>query len=293
MRSPGRAISAIHLPQWRAFPTSDLRFARSTDGGRTFEPAIYVNDDAGAAVTSHTFHDMVVGPDGTGYVSWIDGRRGLDDPDIRVAASRDGGISFGAGTIVDEGVCPCCRTAIAAGPDGTVYAAWRKHFAGGVRDVVVARSTDGGLSFGEPVPVADDGWVFPGCPHAGPALAVAPSGTLHVGWYTGKDGAAGLFLATSDDGGMTFGAPTTLLEGDWVPPSQLTLAADEHGEVWVAWEDRRVVEPGFHLTSVARATEPGPLSSGVYPSLAAAAGDLGVAWLEGGTVKLRVRGLAP
>src|SRR5690606_27884878 len=30
----------------RRFPASNLRLARSLDGGRTFEPAIFVNDDA-------------------------------------------------------------------------------------------------------------------------------------------------------------------------------------------------------------------------------------------------------
>src|SRR5690606_37174171 len=84
------------IVEGRAFPASDLRFARSTDGGRTFEPAIFVNDDAGGPAASHTFHDMVVGPDGTVIVSWIDGRRALSDPDIRLAASRDGGASFGS-----------------------------------------------------------------------------------------------------------------------------------------------------------------------------------------------------
>src|SRR5690606_24771879 len=53
----------------RRFPASDLRLARSTDGGRTFEPAVTVNDDAGGLPSSHTFHDIAVAPDGTVYVS--------------------------------------------------------------------------------------------------------------------------------------------------------------------------------------------------------------------------------
>ena len=281
------------IVEGRAFPASDLRFARSTDGGRTFEPAIFVNDDAGGPAASHTFHDMVVGPDGTVIVSWIDGRRGLSDPDIRLAASRDGGASFGSSVVVDAGACPCCRTALAVGPEGTIYVAWRKHFPGDVRDVVVARSTDGGRSFDEPVRVAADGWVFPGCPHAGPALTVAPDGTLHVGWYTGKEGGAGLFRATSVDGGLTFGAPDPLLEGDWVPPSQLSLAADAHGEVWVAWEDRRLEDPAFHLAPSSRSTEKTIPTAGVYPSVATAGARVGVAWLEAGAVRLRMHESSP
>ncbi|HEV3048836.1 MAG TPA: sialidase family protein, partial [Longimicrobium sp.] len=58
----------------RRFPASDLRFARSTDGGRTFSPAVTVNDDAGGIPSSHTFHDLAVAPDGTVWASWIDSR---------------------------------------------------------------------------------------------------------------------------------------------------------------------------------------------------------------------------
>src|SRR5262245_87079 len=58
----------------RRFPASDLRFARSTDGGQTFEPARTINDDAGGQPTSHTFHDLYVDREGTVFASWIDGR---------------------------------------------------------------------------------------------------------------------------------------------------------------------------------------------------------------------------
>src|SRR5690606_2687359 len=182
----------------RRFPASDLRLARSRDGGRSFEPAVYVNDDAGGLPASHTFHDVAVLPDGTVLVSWIDGRaraaaeaaanaggsgaptgsaRGgspaasggaghhgghgaLEEPSsqIRVARSLDGGRTFGPSVLVAEQACPCCRTSLAVGPSGEVYLAWRAVFAGSIRDVVVARSDDGGRSFRPAIPVHDDGW---------------------------------------------------------------------------------------------------------------------------------------
>ncbi|MSS73013.1 MAG: hypothetical protein EXS64_16195 [Candidatus Latescibacteria bacterium] len=69
----------------RRFPASDVRLARSTDGGRTFGPAVTVNDDAkgyrttaeaGGMPASHNFHNLVVAPDGAVYVSWLDSREG-------------------------------------------------------------------------------------------------------------------------------------------------------------------------------------------------------------------------
>jgi hypothetical protein len=51
---------------------------------------------------------------------------------------------FREGVVVDRDVCPCCRTGPATGPDGSVYVVWRRIFEGGVRDIAIARSTDGG-----------------------------------------------------------------------------------------------------------------------------------------------------
>jgi hypothetical protein len=251
----------------RRFPASDLRLARSADGGRTFAPAVTVNGDAGGIPSSHTFHDLAVGADGTVWVSWIDSRvkdaaraarprpasapaaahghghramaeeDGLPPSEIRVAKSADGGRSFGPEIVVDTAPCPCCRTSLAVAGDGTVYLAWRKEYGGDVRDVVVARMAAGGAAFSAPVRVHADGWVFPACPHAGPSLAVDAGGRLHVGWYTGKEDRQGLWYARSNDGGRTFGAPEALVAGADVPPSQAALSADGDG-VLMAWDDR-------------------------------------------------------
>lgn len=288
----------------RRFPASDLRFARSTDGGRSWEPAVTVNDDAGGTPSSHTFHDLAVAGDGTVYASWIDSRRRdalraaaggdadeaeLPGPEIRVARSTDAGRSFGPSVVVDSESCPCCRTSLAAGPDGAVYVAWRKVHAGDVRDVVVARSGPGELRFGAPARVHDDGWIFAGCPHAGPSLAVDAGGRVHVGWYTGREGRQGLWYAVSDDGARSFGAPAALVTDDWVPPSQVRLGAA--GErVWIAWEDRRRERPRWLLGRAGASggvEEVGDGQPGVLPSVAAAGSSAAVAWLDDGAVRAR------
>jgi hypothetical protein len=250
------------------FAASDLRFARSTDGGRSFEPAIYVNDDAGGLPATHSFHTMAVGGDGTIYVSWIDTRAkdqaraalvhapsaagqgdphaghggdsdaGLPGSELWIARSTDGGRSFSPGVVVDHDICPCCRTGLAVAPDGAVYVVWRKIFDGDVRDIAIARSEDGGRTFSAPAPVHRDGWVFPGCPHAGPSVAVTDDGRVHVAWYTGREGAQGLYYAASSDGGRSFGEPLALVADEWVPPSHVRLAA-RGSTVWAAWDDRR------------------------------------------------------
>jgi hypothetical protein len=292
----------------RRFPASDLRFARSADGGRTFAPAITVNDDAGGIPSSHTFHDLAVAADGTVWVSWIDSRAkdaaraarppsasppaaaghghkhmGDDDlppSEIRIAKSTDGGRTFGPGMVVDTAPCPCCRTSLAFGPDGSVYLAWRKEYGGDVRDVVVARLDAGAAAFSAPVRVHTDAWVFPACPHTGPSLAVDARGRVHVGWYTGREGRQGLWYARSDDAGRTFGARAALVTGPDVPPSQVALSA-RGDEIVAAWDDRP--EKGIRRLALARIGADGEMvrvqgGEGRIPALEARGGAALVAW---------------
>jgi hypothetical protein len=310
----------------RAFPRSDLRFAASTDGGRTFGPTITVNDDAGGPPSSHTVHNVVVAPDGRVIVSWLDARvrdraraaleasgrlqpeapashshgetmraheasaaeASLPGSEIRAASWSPGDPSFSPSTVVDGNTCPCCRTAMAIGPEGTLFVAWRKVYPGNVRDVVVARSTDGGRSFSAPVRVHADGWVYDGCPHAGPGLAVDAAGKVYAGWYTGKEGAQGLYVARSGDGGRSFGEPLPLLRADWVPPSQVKLAA-AGDRVWASWDDRRPSRKVVHLARVDGGTlrEVGEPVPGSSPALDVGHDGGCLAWLDGDSVRMR------
>lgn len=298
--------------QGRRFPASDLRFARSTDGGRTFGPAVTVNDDGGGVPSSHTFHDLTVGPDGTVWVSWIDSRvkdaaraarpapqpapaghghghmgdEDLPPSEVRVARSTDGGRTFGPSVVVDTAPCPCCRTSMAAGQDGSLYLAWRKEYGGDVRDVVVARMAPGGAVFGAPVRVHADGWVFPACPHAGPSLAVDAHGRLHVGWYTGREDRQGLWYARSDDGARTFGTPEALVTGADITPSQVSLSPSGKG-ILLAWDDRP--EGGRHV-ALARVDEEGRMTpigtvEGRIPALESTGAGTLVAWHDKQTVR--------
>lgn len=283
----------------RAFPASDLRFARSTDGGQTFEPTIFVNDDAGGAPTSHTFHNIAVADDGTIYVSWIDGRArtatgvqsgghgahgmAVDEgagPQIRVARSRDGGRTFEPSVVIAEGACPCCRTSLAIA-DGSVYIAWRDVAEGSIRDVVVARSSDGGSTWSAPTAVHADGWRIDGCPHAGPALAATADGRIHIAWYTGAPDRPGVHYASADST-LAFGAPGPLLTGEWVPPSLVALAGIGN-DVIAAWDDRRADVPVLRIGDPLDAAAAIRVD-GLAPAVAANGGSRVVAWLRNDTI---------
>jgi hypothetical protein len=270
----------------RRFPMSALRHVRSDDRGRTWSAPATVTD-GGEAFGSHNFHALHAGADGAVYAAWLDGRHGKSA--AYVARSADGGRTWATNVRVSaEEACPCCRTAIATAPDGTLYLAWRGVLPGGIRDVVMARSTDGGVSWSEPTRVHADDWKFDGCPHAGPSVRVDSAGAVHVAWWTGKEGAAGTWYARSDDGARTFAAPVALGVAELSRPAHVQLALGADGVVAAAWDDGTVRTPAVRLR-VSRDggrtfAEPTTVSAAgrvaTFPVLAAAGRSLAVAWAE-------------
>jgi hypothetical protein len=229
----------VKLVPGRRFPAAAMRFARSLDGGRTWDAPATVTDDS--VFGSHNFHALHVAPDGSVYVSWLDGREGKSA--VYLTRSTDGGKTWERNHRVSVGeACPCCRTAMATSRDGVMYLAWRTVMPGNVRDVVVARSTDHGATWGEPHRVHEDNWVFDGCPHAGPSLQVDARGRLHVAWWTGKEGAAGVWYTHSDDG-EHFAAATALGVADFSTPAHVQLALAGDSGVIATWDDGTARRP--------------------------------------------------
>ena len=186
------------------FPKSALRFIRSADSGRTWSEPRTIND--GAEFGSHNFHALTAAPDGSLLATWLDARQGKSG--VWMSRSTDGGRTWEANRpIYSDPTCPCCRTAVAVAADGLIYVAWRAILPGDVRDIVVTRSSDGGRTWAAPVRARADDWVYPGCPHAGPSLEVDAEAIVHVAWWTGKEGEAGVYYARSTDGGKTLHRP--------------------------------------------------------------------------------------
>ena len=217
--------------------SNELRLSRSTDGGKTFLPSVVVNDDD--QVTGHSFDALSLGRDGAVYVSWIDAREGKKDPSTYVARSDDRGKTLAKNLKLDDNTCVCCRTAMATAPDGNLYVAWRKIFEGQVREIVTARSTDGGRSFSGPVIVGNDRWVYPGCPHRAPSIGVDGQGRLYVLWYTeGQDDTPAVYVALSDDQGRTFSPKQALNASKGTFPDHPQMAVDQEGRAVAIWEEQ-------------------------------------------------------
>jgi hypothetical protein len=266
------------------FPRSALRFSRSEDGGRTWSAPISVNE--GERFGSHNFHALLAGRGGVVHAAWLSADRGRSAVWLR--SSADGGRSWDTARAIDSTeACPCCRTGLGLGPDGRLYVSWRKVFDGNVRDVVVMRSTNGGSSWEPPVRPREDGWVIAGCPHAGPSLQVAPDGSVHIAWWTGKAGEAGVYYGRSTDGGETF-AVTPIAVGPRSAPAHVQLAVTSNWTA-VAWDDglgpnpRVLVRLALAGRAFGAAVQVSGSGAATFPVLGAIRDTLVVAWTEKGT----------
>jgi hypothetical protein len=86
---------------------------------------------------------------------------------------------------------------LAAGPDGSVYAAWTEYEG----KLWFAASRDGGGSFAAPLQIDEPG------PARAPSLAIGPDGALYLAWTVGDDDGADIRIARSADSGASFAAP--------------------------------------------------------------------------------------
>ena len=269
----------------RRFPMSSLRLAKSADDGKTWASPVTIASDS--AFGTRNFHALHVGADGSLYVAWLEANQGKSKTFL--TRSTDAGTTWTTPVLADSNQsCPCCRTAIAAAGDGTLYLAWRSVFPGSVRDVVVARSTDHGATWAAPVRVHADNWVFDGCPHAGPSMQVDSAGTVHIAWWTGKEGAAGVFYTRSTDTGATFAEPIALGAAEFSAPAHVQLALGDRGTVVAVWDDGTVKTPkvvmrvshdsGLSFTAPTQVSAEGQAAT--FPVLALQGRDLTIAWSE-------------
>lgn len=148
--------------------TSQIMFARSINGGESFEPVIRISDKGGdCRDDDNTVEGAVpaVGPDGTVYVVWA-GPRGIE-----FDKSTDGGVTFGKDRVIGEmpggwasevsGVSRHNGMPVSAvdhshgATRGTLYVNWIDE-RNGDKDVFLIHSRDGGETWSTPVRVNAD-----------------------------------------------------------------------------------------------------------------------------------------
>jgi hypothetical protein len=309
---PGSAPEIFVL--WIASAERGTHFlaARSHDGGRTFrEEAL----PAGVNAQGNRGWETVES-DGSGgiHVAWLDHRR-LAVPSgsttgaqthahshhaapanmDTVAMAQLSDLYFASLTdgppprALTAGVCYCCKTAMAHGPDGVIYVAWRHVYPGDMRDIAFTTSRDRGRSFGAPVRVHEDAWSIRGCPDDGPAMTVDSEGRVHLVWPTmvvGQNVATKIVRYSFTSDGQTFTAPVALPSRGHAHHPQIAVASD--GTLAVAWDEVRddgrfVARARGTRDSAGRVTftrDDEFVSAGTYPTLTTVGDRLLMAWVS-------------
>ncbi len=276
-----------------------VRIARSTDGGVSWgEPWTPHDDDS---PTEHGFVSTVRSGDRLGF-TWLDGRAYAEDVggspatqemSLRYREVGPGG-EPGPEMLVDARVCDCCQTSSAMASGGPVVV-YRDRTEDEIRDIYIARMVDGVWTEGRAV--SDDGWHIAGCPVNGPAV-VADGQNVVVAWFTAPEDVARVKVAFSTDGGVTFGSPVVVDDGN--PMGRVDLVMANDGAAIVSWLEtgdgsgaevklRRVSGDGTASGSASVTTSSAERASGFPQLIQHSDGSLMMAWTDVGGEDARVR----
>jgi len=200
---------------------SNIMFSKSTDAGASWTEAKQINEVSGDCVDSdNTTEGAVpaVGPEGQVYVAWagpagivfdrsLDGGDTWLEEDIFVS-DQPGGWDYDVPGIMRCNGLPitCCDICSTSPNRGTIYVNWTDQRNGDNNpDVWMAKSTDGGDTWSDPIRVNDDdteraqffSWM----------TIDQANGDIYVVFYDRRDynnSNTDVFVARSTDGGATF-----------------------------------------------------------------------------------------
>lgn len=300
--------------------TTDIRVSTSTDGGRSFGASLALNTSGVSG--DRGWHATTVDRSGTVHAMWLDHRALAARPRTDHARHGDGtdmarfsnlyysairpplapaaAVAQGSGSAeraLTESVCYCCKTALATGPDGAIYAAWRHVYPGNIRDIAFTVSRDAGKTFSSPTRVSLDNWQLAGCPDDGPAMAVGSDGTVHLVWPTvvredidGTQRTRGAVFYASTRDGRQFSSRIEVPTLGSLKPSHPQIASDEAGGFVVGWDEvRDAVRRAYVRTlrfNSARHPQFGDAialdeQGSAYPVVASTTRGVFVAWTQG------------
>lgn len=204
--------------------SSRILFSRSTDGGTTWSAAHRISRRGGDCWDSDLTTEGAVpcvGPNGEVYVAWA-GPLALNNYKIFFDKSTDGGTTWLADNIIaatqrggwdyavsgiyrNNGLpCTLCDVSNSA-YRGTIYVNYTDSVSPGDHDVMVIKSTNGGVNWSNPIRVNDDA---PGKEQFFSWMAIdQTNGFIYIVYYDRRnyaDNNTDVYLAHSTDGGATW-----------------------------------------------------------------------------------------
>ena len=217
----------------------DIIFARSVDGGDSFETPVYVNDTL-STETHQNSCDIAVSGSGEIYVCWVDGRNkidGYDDEDIYCAKSTNNGLSFGQDVKVSDDTENGYQInpSITVDASGNIYIAWRDSRRSSADDIYFAKSTNKGVSFDKNIRVDDA--EKSSAKQWGAAIVADYYGNVFVTWQDTRESTLwDIYFTSSVDGGFSFNKNIKVNYADneysqWYP----AIATDFANYIYIAW----------------------------------------------------------
>jgi hypothetical protein len=296
--NPGSPFKDNVYVAWARFTTdsdkgsNQILFSRSTDGGATYSNPKPISFGTTYYVGRRDLAAVKVGPDGTVYVVWLDTVN--KQVVYRLAISHDGGQTFRAQNITvavstDDFVDPLPGSSfsqftrllpsLSIAPNGTLYVAWGNRTGdptGGHAVVLLAQSTDSGLTWSAPVVAGD----VSGRSAFVASVAADPNNNVNVAFTalddvpTGTAPGAGVvhfdtYLTRSTNGGASFSSPLLISAATSDPDGSSTnslvaqtvggiTAVADASHVYVVWTDSRNATPCAAVDAYRAGTGPKP-----------------------------------
>jgi hypothetical protein len=181
---------------------------------------------------------------GNVYVAWRHFGGGTADG-IVFSRSTDHGRTWSAPLAIDHGG-DVHGAQVEVGPSGEVYVVYVSHLFENKASLFLAKSTDGGVTFSDPVAITPrfDTLQFDATypKHSLPALAVSPTnGNVYVVYADEPNQTAGaeVEFISSTDGGATFSAPVVINDTPIGQQFMPAVTVDAQGVIHASWFDTR------------------------------------------------------
>ncbi len=137
-------------------------------------------------------------------------------------------IPWGGVISVSKGSNDSTSPSMLVGSDGTLYIVWQEYRSRNDAEILLSMSTDGGLTFMEPLNVSNSAYM-----DENPRIALADDGTLYIVWQSRVGNNYEIMLATFKDGKVTKPINLSRSSGS----STNASIAVSNGSVYIVWHD--------------------------------------------------------
>ncbi len=250
----------------------DIKLVASYDGGETWTNHSLVST---STVNTRSEQRVAVDTHGKVYVTWRDGRSGMivrpsgmqvEDDDVYIANSTDGGRTFGPNTPVNDVITGKVQSSpsIAIDAYGRLHVAWKdeRFEPNECTDIFYAHSDDG-VHFSTNLPVNDSSPISMSLrrtTHQQPWVQVDPTGQfIYIAWVDDRSTNHNVYVAKSTDGGTTFLPANIATSGAnyFIDDVSSYNGVWDAGEAAILDNGNDVLDPGILDGSPDRVVNPG------------------------------------